>query len=176
MGLGKYNLNVATLTLALATLVFFSGTAEAQSQSKQDSSIFCLAAQDQELCEILVAGAKTAMLATAQAIKLSIEIAKKLEPYVDRIIDGLSMPPDSKNKVVNACHSDYQKVIDNFLAALNDLNKGNKSGTNAKLSTPTLTNCVAKLDRFRVTAPVVKKAKQDLDNYMQTCASVAKNV
>lgn len=176
MALEKYNLNVTILALAVVTLVLFSWNAEGQSQNKQEPpSIYCKLAEDKELCQILVEGANTAVEATVRAIKISIVIAKKMEPMVDKFIKSLDMPPDSKNTVINTCNKDYQKVIDNLSAALNDVNKGDTAGGNAKLLTPTMTDCVASLDQCNVAAPLVKKAKHELDTYSQTCALVAKS-
>lgn len=196
MAWGKYDFTASLLFVAVASMLALAHSAEAHDQPQPQSetrtqpqpeakpqtqtkgeSIYCVAAQDPELCESLVKGTKTAMEATAKAIKISILIAKSLEPFVDRFLAALpkDVPPESRESVTNTCQQDYRKVIDNFSEALVDLHKGNKDNMANKLSTPCMTNCVADLDQYNVSAPDVKKAKHELDKYAQTAALVAKN-
>lgn len=165
--------NCLSLIVVVVVVVVLAGKAEAQPVSR-----YCLLAEDPVFCTTLVKGTRSAVEATARAIKISIVVAKKTQPYVSHFVASLpkDLPPPLRNTVIDTCNKDYLEVLNNFMAALDYLYSGDINQLDIKMSSLPMENCLKGVEKAAVDPTAIKHAQEKLSKYEEYTKLIAKNV
>lgn len=131
---------------------------------------WCTTAYHRRLCTRMVNGAVTQNEATMNALKTTLEYAKRLQGMIDMVKPSIAnLEPKTQEYIMSTCTEDLAGNIDDLETSITSLQSNDIGSILSHLSASLSSDCVAALTEYRIQSPIAKYAKllhKEVDNCM----------
>ena len=129
---------------------------------------WCTTAFHRRLCTRMVNGAVTKNDAAMNALKTTLEYAKRLQGMIDMVKPSIArLSPKTQASIMSTCTDDLAGNIDDIEQSIASLQVNDLGTIYSHLSASLSSDCVDALTEYHVTSPLTKYAKlyhKEVDN------------
>ncbi|KAL8519119.1 hypothetical protein ACS0TY_010165 [Phlomoides rotata] len=162
----NYLFPVASLLLLLLLVAAQSPLAEARKYIGVNQ--WCTTAYHRRLCTRMVNGAVTKDDATMNALKTTLEYAKRVQGMIGLVKPAIAaLDPKTQESIMSTCTSDFSNRIDDLETSIGAMPSHDIGTILAHLSASLHNECDDALAEIRLTSPIAKYTKllhKEVDN------------
>ena len=162
----RFNYLFAVASLLILLVAAQSHTAEARKYIGVNQ--WCTTAFHRRLCTRMVNGAVTKDEATLNALKTTLEYAKRLQGMIDLVKPAVAnLAPKTQETIISTCTEDFAGNVDDIEQSIAALQANDIGTILAHLSASLQSDCETALAEYRILSPIAKYAKlmhKEVDN------------
>ncbi|KAH6801953.1 hypothetical protein C2S51_033399 [Perilla frutescens var. frutescens] len=164
------------IMVVTATLLLLGAVQSPQAEARKFAGVnpFCRTASYRRSCTQMVSGAANWHDASANAIKATIDLAKRLKGLVPTIEPAIAhLEPMSRDSIRESCADSFDNVVDDLQVSLQALEAGDIGTVKSYLSSSVAADCRDSLKEFGIGAEFpLNKYSDHLTQKVDNCLAV----